>query len=74
MPSKIHMLLLTKYVLSLDQPIIWTSFKNMIQSAPRREKTHQRGDCNHTFCQAEIPDNKRMSIRSPGGDPGYAKD
>ena len=50
------------------------ALKNLVQSAPRRETTREQGDCKHTFCQAEIPDNKRMSIRSPGGDPGYAKD
>ena len=34
----------------------------------------QQGDCKNTFCQATLPDDEHMAIRTPVGDPAYDKD
>ena len=34
----------------------------------------QQGDCKHTFCNAHLPDDEKMAIIPPVGDPAYNKD
>ena len=34
----------------------------------------QQGDCKNAFCIANLPDDEKMAIRPPVGDPSYGKD
>ena len=34
----------------------------------------QQGDCKNAFCNANLPDDEKMAIRPPVGNPSYNKD
>ena len=39
-----------------------------------KRRVLQQADCENVFCQATLPDNERIAIRSPVGDPAYSND
>ena len=34
----------------------------------------QQGDCKNAFCNTTLPNDERITVRPPVGDPGYDKD
>ena len=51
-----------------------TSLRLLVPEAVRNQRILQQGDCNNAFCQATLPDDERIAVRSPTGDPARNKD
>merc|ERR1712197_61740 len=56
-------------------PVLKYSLLRLLTSLSVGDRcTLKQGDCKNAFCNAELPDDKRMVVRPPVGDPAYHKD
>ena len=51
-----------------------TSLRLLVSEAVRHKRVLQQGDCKNTFCQAVLPDDERIAVRPPVGDPARDAD
>ena len=51
-----------------------TSLRLLVSEAVRHKRVLQQGDCKNAFCQAELPDDERIAVRPPVGDPARDAD
>ena len=52
----------------------YSSLRLLVSKAVGDRRVLHQGDCKHAFCNATLPDNDRLTVRPPVGDPGYDKD
>ena len=52
----------------------YSSLRLLTSKAVGDRRVLQQADCKNAFCNAILPDNERMAVRPPVGDPGYDKD
>ena len=52
----------------------YSSLRLLTSKAVGDRRVLQQADCKNAFCNATLPDDERMAVRPPVGDPGYAKD
>ena len=52
----------------------YDSLRLLTSNAVSHRRVLQQGDCKNAFCQATLPDDEKMAIRPPVGDPAYAND
>ena len=52
----------------------YSSLRLLTAKAVGDRRVLQQADCKNAFCQANLPDDEKMAVRPPAGDPGYAKD
>ena len=52
----------------------YDSLRLLTSTAVSHRRVLQQGDCKNAFYQATLPDDEKMAIRPPVGDPAYAKD
>ena len=52
----------------------YSSLRLLTARACSQRRVFQQADCNNTFCQATLPDDERIAVRPPVGDPAYSKD
>jgi hypothetical protein len=52
----------------------YNSLRLLVSKAIGHKRILQQGDCKNAFCQATLPDDERMAVRPPVGDPAYNKD
>ena len=52
----------------------YDSLRLLTPNAVSHRRVLQQGNCKNAFCQATLPDDEKMAILPPVGDPAYAKD
>ena len=52
----------------------YSTLRLLTAKAVGHRRILQQADCKNAFCQANLPDDERMAVRPPAGDPGYSKD
>ena len=52
----------------------YSSLRLLTSKAVGDRRVLQQGDCKNAFCNAKLPDDERMVIRPPVGDPSYNDD
>jgi len=52
----------------------YSSLRLLVSKAIGDKRVLQQGDCKNAFCQATLPDDERVVVRPPIGDPAYKQD
>ena len=52
----------------------YSSLCMLVSKAVSDRRVLQQGNCKNAFCNAILPEDERLAVRPPAGDPGYAKD
>ena len=52
----------------------YSSLRLLTAKAVGDKRVLQQADCKNAFCNATLPDDERMAIRPPIGDPGHDND
>ena len=52
----------------------YSTLRLLTARACSKRRVLQQADCKNAFCQATLPDDERIAIRPPVGDPAYSND
>ena len=52
----------------------YSSLRLLVSKTIGDRRVLQQGDCKNAFCNATLPEDERLAVRPPAGDPGYDKD